>query len=90
MMGWYQGNWGFVGFLGMVAMLLAWGGLIWLAVWAIARFTRTESPQSTTLEPARAILDRRFAAGDIDAEEYASARRTLQMSVSLDAKPSPR
>ena len=78
MMGWYQGDWGFAGMLGMGMMVLLWGALIWLDVWAIARFTRTEPTQGTTLESARAILDRRFAAGEIDAEEYALARRTLE------------
>ena len=42
MMGWYQGDWGFAGMLGMGMMVLLWGALIWLAVWAIARFTRTD------------------------------------------------
>lgn len=78
MMGWYQGDWGFAGIIGMGTMLLVWGALIWLAVWVIARFTRTEPTLVATLESARAILDRRFASGEIDAEEYARARRSLE------------
>lgn len=78
MMGWYQGDWGLAGMMGMGTMLLVWGALIWLAVWSIARFTRTEPPHATTLESARAILDRRFASGEIDAEEYARTRRALE------------
>lgn len=78
MMGWYQGDWGFAGMLGMGMMLLLWGALIWLAVWAIARFTRTEPSHAGSLESARVILDRRFASGEIDAEEYARTRRTLE------------
>ena len=78
MMGWYQGDWGFAGMLGMGMMVLLWGSLVWLAVWAIARFTRTEPSQSPSLESARAILDRRFASGEIDAEEYARTRRALE------------
>ena len=78
MMGWYQGDWGFAGLFGMGMMILFWGAIIWFAVWAIARATRTESSQAVPLESARAILDRRFASGEIDAEEYASARRILE------------
>lgn len=77
MMGWYQGDWGFMGALGMGTMLLLWGALIGLAIWAIARVTRTEPSHAVSLESARAILDRRFASGEIDAEEYARTRRTL-------------
>jgi putative membrane protein len=78
MMGWYQGDWGFTGMLGMGMMVVLWGALIGLAVWAIARFTRTEPSQAVSLESARAILDRRLASGEIDAEEYARTRRTLE------------
>jgi putative membrane protein len=78
MMLWHHGGWGFAGLFGMGMMLLLWGALIGLAIWAIARFTHAESTPGMTLEAARAILDRRFAAGEIDAEEYASARRVLE------------
>jgi putative membrane protein len=88
MMGWYQGDWGFAGMLGMGMMVLVWGALIGLAVWAIARFTRTEPSHSPSLESARAILDRRFASGEIDAEEYARTRRTLATSDAQDLTPS--
>lgn len=78
MMGWYQGDWGFAGFFGMGTMLLLWGALIWLAVWAIARVTRTEPSHGVSVESARAILDRRYASGEIDTEEYARTRHTLE------------
>lgn len=80
MMGWYQGGWGWgwMGAVGMLAMFAVWAGLIVLAVWWISRFTRTDHHAVTAAEPARAVLDRRFAAGDIDAEAYAQARRILE------------
>jgi putative membrane protein len=78
MMGWYQDGWGYAGIMGMVLMVAVWGAIIWLAVWAIARFTRTEPMQVNRIESARAILDRRFASGEINAEEYAQTRRTLE------------
>lgn len=78
MMGWYQGDWGFAGLVGMGLMLTMWGALIWLAVWAIARFTRPEPSHAATLESTRSILDRRFVSGEIDAEEYARTRHVLE------------
>lgn len=78
MMGWYQDGWGFAGIMGMVLMVAVWGAIIWLAVWAIARFTRTEPMRANRIDSARAILDRRFASGEINAEEYARTRRALE------------
>ena len=83
MMGWFENGWGmngwnFTSVLGMVLMVAVWGGLIALAVWAIARFTRTEHPSDGHLASPRAILDRRLASGEIDAETYAQARRMLE------------
>lgn len=88
MMGWYQGGWGWAGLLGMGSMVLLWGALIGLAVWAIARVTRTEATSGGSTESARAVLDRRFAAGDIDVEEYARRRRALESPSSTGAMPS--
>ena len=68
--GWMNGN-------GMWLMLLFWGALIALAVWAIIRTTRRRSP-TTSAESPRQILDRRFAAGEVDAEQYGEARRVLE------------
>lgn len=87
MMGWYQNGWNGTGILGMVLMLVLWGGLIAAAVWAVARFTRTEHSTPTVLESPRAILDRRFAAGEIDAEAYAQARRILESSGTVGTGP---
>lgn len=80
MMGWYQNGWGWgwMGSFGMLVMFAVWAGLIVLAVWSISRFTRTDHHTVTAPESARAVLDRRFAAGDIDAEAYAQARRVLE------------
>ncbi|MDO8307191.1 MAG: SHOCT domain-containing protein [Actinomycetota bacterium] len=78
MMGWYPNGWGAMGVLGMVLMVAVWAVIIAGAIWLIARATRTEHPAGVEHEPGRTILDRRFAAGEIDAQEYASARRTLE------------
>ena len=66
MMGWYPGGWAGAGFWGMGVMVLVWGAVIAVAVWALARATRTEQVVGAPVESARALLDRRFAAGEID------------------------
>jgi len=80
MMGWYNNGAGWGSGVGMLLMLLVWGGLIALGIWAVARLTRGSGPAqpTTTLESPRQILDRRFASGDITAEQYAEARRVLE------------
>lgn len=80
MMGWYQDGWtwGTAGMTGMLLMIVFWGLLIGGAVWAVARATRTGPSTGTTVESARGILDRRFASGEIDVEEYAHARHVLE------------
>lgn len=77
MMGWYGADWGAPGVIGVLMMLVFWGGIIGLALWAVARVTRSDHPHAVTVESPRAILDRRFASGDLDAEGYAQARRIL-------------
>jgi putative membrane protein len=78
MMGyWNDGN-GWTNGFGMLVMLLVWAGLIGLTVWAVTRMTGSNTTASTTLESPRQILDRRFAAGELDAEQYAAARRVLE------------
>ena len=84
MMGWYgNGGWG----VGMAFMGLFWVLVIATAVWAVARWSRrTDSPGSTPVESPRAILDRRFASGQIDAGQYEEALRVLKTSSVVDAR----
>lgn len=77
MMGWY-GNGGWWSF-GMVFMGLFWVALIVGAIWAVSRFARRPDDVGLGgMESARQLLDRRFASGQIDAEQYAEARRVLE------------
>jgi uncharacterized membrane protein len=75
MMHWY-GPWSGTAWLGMALMMLLWASVIGLAVWGIARSTSAR-PEGHP-ESARDVLDRRLAAGEIDAEEYAHARHLLE------------
>jgi putative membrane protein len=81
MMGWYNNGAGWGSGVGMLLMLLVWGGLIALGIWAVSRLTRGsgQSAQPTPgVETPRQILDRRFASGEINAEQYAETRRVLE------------
>lgn len=76
MMGWYgNGGWGGA----MVFMGLFWVAVLAAVVWAVARWSRrADESAAAPVESARAILDRRFASGQIDAAEYGEARRVLE------------
>jgi len=54
-----------------VLMVVFWGGLIGLLVWAVRRFT-AQKPDS-----ALTILQERFARGEIDQQEYDQRKAAL-------------
>ena len=84
MMGWYgNGGWG----VGMAFMGLFWVLVVAAAVWAVARWSRRPEPRgSTPVESPRAILDRRFASGHMDAGQYEEALRVLRNASVDDAR----
>jgi len=62
-----------------LAMLVFWGGLIVLAVWAVRSFSpagreHMAGPPGGVLH----ILEERFARGEIDREEYESRKTVLR------------
>jgi putative membrane protein len=61
--------------LGSLTMLLFWGGLIVMIVWAVRQFSGGGQPPAQ--EPT-ATLKRRLAAGEITQDQYEQARRALQ------------
>ena len=87
MMGYWNDGGGWMNGYGMLFMVLVWGALIALGVWAVARTTRGNPVAHTSAESPRQILDRRFASGEIDAEQYAAARRVLEGRSIEDAAP---
>ena len=76
MMGWYGdgGWWG----TGMIAMALFWIVVVGAIVWAAVRLTNRPQPPATPyVESPAQVLDRRFAAGELDEQQYLEARRVL-------------
>lgn len=74
MMDWYDhggmnGGW-------MVFMWIFWVIIIGLGIWFVTRLTQRDKTRGVQETP-RQILDRRFAAGEIDASDYAKARRLI-------------
>jgi uncharacterized membrane protein len=78
MWGWHDGG---TPYGWMIAMMLGWAVLIAVAVWAVVALTRrtdrTDGPAAAPPQPARQVLDGRFAAGEISQQEYLAARRLL-------------
>lgn len=74
MMNFFTG-FGTMQWLGMGVMVLFWGMLVALVIWAVlALFPRERRSPSDT---ARKLLDQRYAAGEISESEYQQALRTL-------------
>ena len=74
MMNWYDnggmnGSW-------MIFMGIFWVVIIGLGVWFVTRLTQRDKSTGSKETP-RQILDRRFASGEIDANEYAKTRRLM-------------
>jgi len=73
---WFWPNWGWWGMgLGMLLMIVFWGGLIALVTWIIFRLVRSgQQPSSQTpLDIAKA----RYAKGEISKEEFEQIKKDL-------------
>ena len=70
--GWHDGGWGFIW------MILAWALIVAIVVFVVrASSPRSPEPSERGDEP-RAILDERFARGEISEEEYRERARVLE------------
>lgn len=70
-------NWNTMGFFGWSMMILFWVAVVALIIWAIRSAGASRSmPKSDAI----AILERRFAAGEIDRDEFEDKKRTLEQS----------
>lgn len=76
-------GWG-MGAGGWIAMAIFWIALIALVAWLIARALPSGSAadrgRSTGIETAAQVLDRRYAAGEIDNDTYQVMRVNLASS----------
>ena len=61
-------------------MIVFWGGLIALVVWAVRSFGNPAGTERRRESPpdALAILEERFARGEIDQEEFERRRAVLR------------
>ena len=68
-------GWGYGWIVGGTALVLTLV-IIALIIWALVVLTRAPIGQGGAEAP-RTVLDRRFASGEISAQEYAAARRLM-------------
>lgn len=70
-------DWNAMGFFGWTMMILFWGVLVALIIVAFRSLSTGPSPTPPTpLE----LLERRFAAGEIDREDFEERKRLLSRS----------
>jgi len=74
------GNWHHMDGWGWGMALSGWVfmvAIIGLVVWLIVSTTRSRGPLLGQIETPQQVLDRRYAGGDIDRDEYLERRRDL-------------
>ncbi len=71
-----------LGLLGLLFMVLFWGGLIVGAIWLVnalfPRNVQTSTPPAGRDLSAREILDRRYSRGEITREQYELMRQDIR------------
>ena len=88
---WHDGwGWGWADWLGMALMMVAFWGLLVLAVVVAVRWWRQSSAGPATPPPGpppeppvrdpRRILDERLASGDLSPDEYRERRELLEQT----------
>ena len=86
MMGWYNDGVGWGGWIAMTLMMVAFWGLVILAVVAIFRGTSRDTSHTGQIDPTghrdtMKTLDERFARGEIDTDEYHARQAVLRDAV---------
>lgn len=79
MMDWYHDGTGWAGWLVMTVAMVAFWALVILAV--VALFRGVTSGRESSQQDPMAILDQRFARGEIDEDEYRARSAVLRSSV---------
>ncbi|MDX1600506.1 MAG: SHOCT domain-containing protein [Anaerolineales bacterium] len=85
--GWHHG-FGFGGWEGLLVgglfMLIFWGGVfavLYFVIRSAAGWSRSDASGGTAGRDPHAILARRFAEGEIDAEQFKEMKRTLDQTL---------
>ncbi len=74
--GWMMGGWGgTMGVAGWLMMALFWIGLILLIVWVVRSVIAAS--QTSGSSTARAILDQRYARGELTRKEYEQVKKDI-------------
>jgi putative membrane protein len=74
---WHMGDgWGWWMVMGWVWMLVFWGLIVW-GIYAIVNRDRGGSTRNESEPGALEILERRYARGDIGADQFEEMRRRL-------------
>ncbi len=71
MYGWNGGGWG------ILWMVLSWVAVVAIVVLLVRAFAGGSSPSAPRSDDPRAILDERFARGEISEEEYRARKAVL-------------
>ena len=78
MMGYYDGGWGVGNWLAMSAMMLVfWGSVIVLVVWAARSFRSGDQQAGSRGAGPDEVLAERYARGEIDDDEFQRRRELL-------------
>jgi putative membrane protein len=82
-------GWGWGMMMGGFGMVAFWGVIIWAGYALVTRRGSHETaPPSQATEPsAQEILARRYARGELSAEEYEAMRRHLNDTAAVDVPP---
>lgn len=68
----------FFGGVGMLMMVLFWGALIALAVWAVTKLSRSDATASLRIENNPLdLVKERYARGEIGKEEFCRIKKDL-------------
>ena len=70
--GWHNGGWG------VLWMIASWAFIVAIVVFAVRAFSPGSSDRAGRSDDPRAILDERFARGEISEEEYRERKRVLE------------
>lgn len=70
--GWHDGGWG------VLWMILSWALIVAIVVFVVRAFSTGSPDRSERAEDPRAILDERFARGEISEDEYRERTRVLK------------